>query len=780
MQNIRLFPRRLSVGRAELHAKMLPSVGKAGGHQPAGHAPGAHQRLRRERRLRRGAQLFQLPFRVGEGGGDEQAFLCARHGDVQQAHLLAQILALKAFGDGHAGERGVADALLGVDNARPETELRVDEHGLLPLGEVEAPRGIAEKDHREFEALGLVDGQDLHRRDVAARGGLLPALGQRAEPEHEAVQAAVAAALKALGQLHEGHQVFAPLPPVVHRGAQGEQVQRLEHGPDGLGGAEIGGGLAEKRQAREKIAGLVHPLRRGLESGEEIAVPVGGADGAELVRGEGEGRRAQHRDQRDVLVGVVHDREHTDSGGDLGGREVAAALRLADGDPGLQKRAAVDPADGVGRAQQDGDIAVLDGPHARPGRDGRAGGHKLADAPRDEGGLAGGLVGGVLLRQTQQQERGLRDGALIIVRAPDQRGVGVVVHIAERARHAQGEDRVGRVQDLAAGAEVLAQQDAARKRGIGLGKGAVFFVEDAGVGQTEAVDRLLDVADEKEPAPVVGHGAEDRVLHGADVLILVDHDLVVALREAAGQRGRRAVFIQQEPGRQMLEIGVIQKRARALVARVQRVEAQRQAQQRAHGGSGGGNIPQQRVRRSGEDRREALHAVERGLAAAFETLGQLRIGRIAQRRQARRGEGQSLKGFVPAEGEAARELAQHGGKLGKVVGVGGADLLTGVHLPDQRLKLGGVEVREGFGPIQQLAAPGGLARVGKRGVQQRGLFLRPALGPGVALHAAVEVEHQLRQRAVVAALARGVGQQAEVGVLVDPVVGLLERAVERV
>jgi len=91
--------------------------------------------------------------------------------------------------------------------------------------------------------------------------------------------------------------------------------------------------------------------------------------------------------------------------------------------------------------------------------------------------------------------------------------------------HDEGKDVVGSLQDLCARAEILRQQELARLAG-GLcaahGIGGVFLQEDRGVGQTEAVDRLLDVADEEKVLPFPADGLENTLLHGVGVLIFVD------------------------------------------------------------------------------------------------------------------------------------------------------------------------------------------------------------------------------------------------------------------
>ena len=101
------------------------------------------------------------------------------------------------------------------------------------------------------------------------------------------------------------------------------------------------------------------------------------------------------------------------------------------------------------------------------------------------------------------------------------------------ALHAERKHIVCRCKHLAPGAEVIGEQDLARLRVLRLFIGSIAFVflqENSGVCQSEAVNRLLHVADQEPVLSVFGHGLKDALLHLVGVLILIDQDLAVLLR----------------------------------------------------------------------------------------------------------------------------------------------------------------------------------------------------------------------------------------------------------
>ena len=93
---------------------------------------------------------------------------------------------------------------------------------------------------------------------------------------------AVAGGFKALGQADERHEVCAALSPVAHGGAEGEHIKLLNDAPSELGGAEVGGGSAQRVKAPE----LFVILRGGKQGGVEIRLFIGAADIGQLIRAE--------------------------------------------------------------------------------------------------------------------------------------------------------------------------------------------------------------------------------------------------------------------------------------------------------------------------------------------------------------------------------------------------------------------------------------------------------------------------------------------------------------
>src|SRR5690606_33296049 len=109
-----------------------------------------------------------------------------------------------------------------------------------------------------------------------------------------------------------------------------------------------------------------------------------------------------------------------------------------------------------------------------------------------------------------------------------------------------------------AAAEVGLQVDADAAAVPSASEGAVLLLEDPGIGQAEAVDALLDVAHQNAVALALlgpAHQRDQPVLHGVDVLVLVDQDLD---EPAAALRQRPAAGVGQRLQGQALEIGEIE------------------------------------------------------------------------------------------------------------------------------------------------------------------------------------------------------------------------------
>ena len=190
--------------------------------------------------------------------------------------------------------------------------------------------------------------------------------------------------------------------------------------------------------AAPESRGLFVRFRRGAEGGVKIPSLSARADGGQLVGAEGEDRGAQHRDQRDVLMGVVQHGQQGQKRGDLHRAEEAAALPARHRDalpPSTRRytpptvlaersRMAISPYSRGARPV----LAVTVVPEAISRRIFRA--TKRGLQRRSCPGLSS-LVPPPA--QAQQQQLRLRDAALVPGRAEDQRGLIVIVHIAEGA-----------------------------------------------------------------------------------------------------------------------------------------------------------------------------------------------------------------------------------------------------------------------------------------------------------------------------------------------------------
>ena len=182
-----------------------------------------------------------------------------------------------------------------------------------------------------------------------------------------------------------------------------------------------------------------------------------------------------------------------------------------------------------GRAQQDGNVAGLEGPPHAVVLDRLPAPQQLRDAVRQERRLHRRLVrvplrlaaGGVLADAVQLHHGTVRRG----VREPGTQCLGLAVaQLAGPLGHRPSKDVVDRREDLGPGAEVLREENfpgLPRLRRLVGRKVPVLPEENARVRQAEAVDGLLDIAHEEEVPLLPGHGPEDGVLNGVAVLVLV-------------------------------------------------------------------------------------------------------------------------------------------------------------------------------------------------------------------------------------------------------------------
>ena len=229
----------------------------------------------------------------------------------------------------------------------------------------------------------------------------------------------------------------------------------------------------------------------------------------------------------------------------------------------------------------------------------------------------------------------------------------------------------------------------------------------------------------------------------------------------------------------MLQIGVVHEVQAALVAGVLLFKVQHQAQQGAHGGLGGRHVGKQARGRRGEGGREPIHGLPTDCPPILDEVSGGGIAVFEELAERREGDRQRLARRVPAPVERAAQRAQRRRRLVKAGGIGLADLLVLRDEGRQPVELGAPVVELLCGARQDLAAPGRLAHVAGALAQQRHLFCRPALGPGVALHLVIERQRQLREPPVVPPGAHGVRQQRKARQLLLLLVAALERAFQR-
>ena len=635
-----------------------------------------------------------------------------------------------------------------------------------------------------------MDAQDAHAAALAAGDGGLFALGLLPlHPEQKAVQPARTGALKLLRQIEQQQHVAPPQLAVRHRARERHDGAVVHDVPQKFAQRQLDRQRAVAREHVEKVPAVGARLCGERDGGVKIVLAVARAHGGQIVRRQAEQRRAQRRNERHVLVRIVHHRQQRAQHRHLLGRVEPAARLRRHGDAVRLERGAVHGADAVGAAQQDDHVTVVRGalsavfPHGRTAVDERA------DAPRGVVRLQRGLFrrGCVVVcaRQLEHGEFRQHIVAGVACSGAQPRRI-VIVQLAERARHDVGKDVVGRFQYRAAGAEILPQEDAPRRTGRGYAeicKARVFVEEDRWIGETEAVDRLLDVADEKEVAAAARHGTEDEILHLRHVLIFVDHDLRVAPRELVCKLGRRAVLVREQLRRHVLEVGEVHETAPPLFGGIGRAEVERQRQQRLHGR---GRRVQVGKRLRGGDIDLFLQRLDgffRRVALRLDAVAHVRIGRLARAAEPwERHVLQRCHGSVPALITGAHDGAQTGGRGPKARTVDAVEPLHVVRRHDAQLLVEHARpVRRALAHArEQRPAPRRGARVG-HAVEREQLHLLcgPLLGPRVALHLVVEREHQLAQTRIVAPVADRVGQQPKASVGIYAGVGALERVLQR-
>ena len=358
--------------------------------------------------------------------------------------------------------------------------------------------------------------------------------------------------------------------------------------------------LRPKAPCIQPFAGCAHILLL-LPQGEKHLIEgllpriIAQADLGQPRAGEAKARAAQGAEQRHILIGVVQHAQHVHHIPHLGqvkilrvgvavGRHALAGQNL-----GNQRRAA------AGGAQQDHAIPIAQGALAVLIPDGMA--HLLADQPRGQLRLVHPALARLarIVALLLRVRRGLL-GIVVddmqlhgrVARAFQPRVQGRVVvigNLGSAAAHGAGKHAVDGSQDIAARTEIAAQQDAARNGLLFAAKLLIFAQKQRGIGQPEAINGLLDVTHHEQTVVFIVHAADDGLLDGRHILILIDKDRIVAIGHALPHLR----VIQRLEG-QMLQIAIIQQVFLLLVLRIARIHGLHQADQRAQGRQGGGHL----------------------------------------------------------------------------------------------------------------------------------------------------------------------------------------------
>ena len=128
----------------------------------------------------------QLFLQIVLHRSDDQLFLCAGQRNIKDAHLFRKHRALQ-FQPQRLHRHGrillAGDKIAG---AAGKAQLRMQQHITVQVLGIEFLCRIAQKDHRKFQSLGVMDAHDAHRiRAVACRTRAAPVLSALLHPVHK-------------------------------------------------------------------------------------------------------------------------------------------------------------------------------------------------------------------------------------------------------------------------------------------------------------------------------------------------------------------------------------------------------------------------------------------------------------------------------------------------------------------------------------------------------------------------------------------------------------------
>ncbi len=364
-------------------------------------------------------------------------------------------------------------------------------------------------------------------------------------------------------------QVFEALRKRAAPGAVPPAMKGQEKAGDFLRGGS-GGGRIDFVKAVQR-----DPKRAGLGRGQP--------HGNEFIRVQPDQGRAQHRQQRDVLPGVVEQQEEADQIADLDRIKKSPAIG-GQRNAGARKRAGVNLRLAGGGPQQHGHVAPLDRAQGLGGtiKDRRAGVFQFAQPGGGDAGFGlgvgqfffGGGIRGVLrfFRRTAAcgQAQAKLDPRLGIGRPGECGAAGGITKLKMRfgriadAAHLLAEQRreaaIHKGQDCFVTAEVVRERQHPSLSGGGA-PGAGVAQENIRPREAEAVDALLHIADEEAVRlrTFAADRGNDPVLGLVDVLVFihVHHPQPVAPFAGDGSGLVRRV-IPEQPERELFKIAEVE------------------------------------------------------------------------------------------------------------------------------------------------------------------------------------------------------------------------------
>ena len=136
-----------------------------------------------------------------------------------------------------------------------------------------------------------------------------------------------------------------------------------------------------------------------------------------------------------------------------------------------------------------------------------------------------------------------------------------IIHAGRFCRHGPREDSVHGVEDDRNAAEIPPQVDATLHGFFIAAEGLVFLQEQRRVGQAEAIDALLDIADH-EAVVLTGNEAGNEFLDAVRILVFVDEDLFILAAQLFGCRRRHGMFRrgiggEEDPQAEMFQVAEI-------------------------------------------------------------------------------------------------------------------------------------------------------------------------------------------------------------------------------